>query len=343
MPDGFRVSVFAANVDNARQLAQAEDGTVFVGSRSAGKVLALRDNDGDGVADQRWLIADSLTLPTGVAYRDGTLYVAAVSRILAWPAILAHLDPPASPQVLYASFPGDTHHGWKYLDFLPDGELIVPVGAPCNICNPDLPYASIQALNLKSGALRTLARGVRNSVGFALRPGTDELWFTDNGRDWLGDNQPADELNRLTKPGTHFGYPFIHGGDTPDPKFGQGKSPADYQKPALQIPAHHAPLGMTFYTGKQFPTGYRGNIFIAEHGSWNRSERAGYRVTRVQLDDSGQVVDYQPFVTGWLRHPLLGGKYWGRPADVMVAGDGSLLISDDTANAIYRVRWKGRQ
>ncbi|WP_442316531.1 PQQ-dependent sugar dehydrogenase [Alcanivorax hongdengensis] len=341
MPEGFSVSVYAADVENARQMAQAPDGTVFVGSRKAGQVWALRDSDGDGKADQRWQIADSLTLPSGVAYRNGTLYVAAVSRILAWPAILDHLAAPPAPQVRYADFPTDTHHGWKYLDFLPNGELIVPVGAPCNICDPALPYASIQALDLSTGSLRTLALGVRNSVGFALRPGNNELWFTDNGRDWLGDSHPADELNRLVKAGDHFGYPYIHGGDTPDPEFGKGKSPADYRKPALLIPAHHAPLGMTFYTGNQFPAAYRGDIFIAEHGSWNRSERAGYRVTRVRLSPDGEVTDYQPFVSGWLHESLLGGKYWGRPADVMVSADGSLLISDDSANAIYRVRWQG--
>lgn len=341
VPDGFTVSVFADQVDNARQMAQADDGTVFVGSRKAGTVYALKDTNNDGQADQRWLIAKDLQQPSGLALRDGILYVAAVSKILAWPDILEKRDDPGAPLVLYADFPTDTHHGWKYLDFLPSGELIVPVGAPCNICDPDLPYASIQALNLNTGETRTLARGVRNSVGFAVNPQTGELWFTDNGRDWLGDENPPEELNRVRHDGGHFGYPYFHGGSVRDPEFGEGKKPEDYVHPVQTMPAHHAALGMTFITGESFPAAYRNNVVIAEHGSWNRSERAGYRVTRVVLDDDGKAQSYTPLVTGWLEDSLLGGDYWGRPADVMIANDGSLLISDDHANAIYRLHYSG--
>lgn len=331
---GFQISVYADDVPNARQLVQAPDGTLFAGSREEGKVYAIRDTDNDGRADRTRVIAEGLTMPTGLALRDGTLYVAAVSRILAFDNIVDHLETPPAPRVVYDGFPTASHHGWKYLRFDADGDLIVPVGAPCNICDRDAPFATLQRLDLDSGETRTVARGVRNSVGFDFHPDTGDLWFTDNGRDMLGDTVPPDELNRVSKEGEHFGYPYIHAGDIPDPEFGEGHKPSDYTPPMQKIPAHFATLGMTFYTGDAFPQAYRGNIFIAEHGSWNRSEPGGYRVTRVVLDGDGEVRDYQPFITGWLQD----GKDWGRPADVLQANDGSLLIADDSAGVIYRVR-----
>ncbi len=330
---GFRISVYADDVPNARQLAQAPDGTLFAGSREEGKVYAIQDTDNDGTADRTRVIAEGLTMPSGLALRDGTLYVAAVSRILAFDDILENLDAPPSPRVVYDGFPSASHHGWKYLRFNDDGDLIVPVGAPCNVCDRDAPFATIQRLDLDSGATETIARGVRNSVGFDFHPDSGELWFTDNGRDMLGDTVPPDELNRISQEGQHFGYPYIHGGDIPDPEFGDGHDPADYTPPMQKIPAHFAALGMTFYTGDAFPKAYRGNIFIAEHGSWNRSEPGGYRVTRVVLDGDDEVSDYQPFITGWLQD----GEDWGRPADVLQANDGSLFIADDSAGVIYRV------
>lgn len=334
---GFRISVFAANVGNARQLAQAPDGTVFAGSREAGKVYAIRDTDGDGRADRVTVLLEGLNMPSGIALRDGTLYVAALDRILALAHAVDH-PPGAEARVVYDDFPDASHHGWKYLRVDANGNLIVPVGAPCNICDEKPPFATIQRLDPDTGETETLARGVRNSVGFDFQPGSGQLWFTDNGRDGLGDEVPADELNRITRAGEHFGYPYLHAGDVPDPDFGQGKKPGDYTAPMWKIPAHHAALGMTFYDDDAFPDAYRGNIFIAEHGSWNRTEPAGYRVTRVVLDDSGAVKSYQPFVQGWLRD----GDAWGRPADVLVANDGSLLIADDSAGVIYRVRYTGQ-
>ncbi|WP_101674977.1 PQQ-dependent sugar dehydrogenase [Alloalcanivorax mobilis] len=331
---GFSVSVFADQVPNARQLAQAADGTVFAGSRDAGKVYAIRDTDGDGKADRVTALLEDLNMPSGIALRDGTLYVAAVNRILAVRDVLNHLDG-ADAEVVYDGFPDASHHGWKYLRFDDHGKLIVPVGAPCNICDEDPPFASIQRLDPDTGTTETLARGVRNSVGFDFQPGTGQLWFTENGRDMLGDNVPPDELNRVTRVGEHFGYPYVHAGDIADPEFGKGKNASDYTAPMQKIPAHHAALGMTFYDADSFPAAYRGNIFIAEHGSWNRTEPAGYRVTRVVLNEDGTVKSYQPFIDGWLQD----GASWGRPADVLVANDGSLLIADDSAGVIYRVRY----
>lgn len=334
---GFRIAVFADQVPNARQLAQAPDGTVFAGSREAGKVYAIRDTNGDHRADRVTVLLEGLNMPSGIALRDGTLYVAAVDRILALPRAAEHQQG-AEARVVYDGFPDASHHGWKYLRFDADGKLIVPVGAPCNICDEKPPFATIQRLDLDTGETATLARGVRNSVGFDFQPGSGQLWFTDNGRDGLGDEVPADELNRITRAGEHFGYPYLHAGDVPDPDFGQGKQPGDYTAPMWKIPAHHAALGMTFYDGDAFPNAYQGNVFIAEHGSWNRTEPAGYRVARVVLDDDGTVKSYQPFVQGWLRD----GEAWGRPADVLVANDGSLLIADDSAGVIYRVHYAGQ-
>ncbi|WP_253825114.1 PQQ-dependent sugar dehydrogenase [Alloalcanivorax xenomutans] len=338
LPEGFTLTVFADDVPNARQLAQAEDGTVFAGSRDEGKVYAIRDADGDGRAERTWVLAEGLNMPSGIAYRDGTLYVAAVNRILALPDILDHLDDPPALELVTDQFPSDSHHGWKYLAFDREGKLIVPVGAPCNICNREEPYATIQRYDPDSGEMTTVARGVRNSVGFDFHPRSGQLWFTDNGRDMLGDEIPPEELNRVREDGEHFGYPFIHGGTVPDPEFGKDHDPGEFAMPMQTMPAHHAPLGMTFYTGEQFPEDYRGDIFIAEHGSWNRSTPAGYRVTRVGVEGIDKVAGYQPFISGWLRED---GTRWGRPADVMQAADGSLLIADDHAGAIYRVVYQG--
>jgi glucose/arabinose dehydrogenase len=233
--------------------------------------------------------------------------------------------------------PKETHHGWKFIAFGPDGWLYVPVGAPCNVCEPDPErYAAILRMRPDGSQLQTYARGVRNSVGFDWHPDTHELWFTDNGRDMLGDDVPPDELNRAPRPGLHFGYPYCHGGTVADPEYGKKHACSDFTPPAQALGAHVAALGMRFYTGTQFPPEYRGQIFIAEHGSWNRSEPSGYRVMLVKLDGN-RAVSYTPFVSGWLQ----GRQAWGRPSDVLVLPDGSLLISDDYAGAIYRVRYTG--
>ncbi len=333
LPPGFVINIYADGVPNARAMALGESGTLFVGSRRAGNVYALVDRDGDGRADRRFLIDEGLRAPTGLAFRAGALYVAAVSRVLRYDAVEARLDDPPDPVVVTDTLPTDRHHGWKYLAFGPDGKLYVPVGAPCNVCERPDPYAAILRMDTDGGGREVFARGVRNSVGFAFHPETGDLWFTDNGRDHLGDDSPPCELNRAPTEGMHFGFPYCHAGVIADPEYGGARDCAEFTPPAQALGPHVAPLGMAFYTGDLFPEEYRGDVFIAEHGSWNRSRKIGYRVTRVVLDDSGNAVDYLPFVEGWLQ----GERNWGRPADVLVMPDGALLISDDQGGIIYRV------
>jgi glucose/arabinose dehydrogenase len=331
LPPGFRVELFA-RVPNARQMALGNR-TLFVGSMHVGKVYAVPLDD----PAKPLVIADGLEMPVGVAFRDGDLYVSAVSRILRLRDIEDRLNQPPRPEVVTQGFPTETHHGWKFIAFGPDGKLYVPVGAPCNICVPDPDrYAAITRLDVTSGRIEVVARGVRNSVGFDWQPQTGELWFTDNGRDWLGDDAPPDELNRLSRPGQHFGYPYCHGGTIADPEFGKTRRCSEFEAPAQNLGAHVASLGMRFYTGRQFPVRYRNAVFIAEHGSWNRSKKSGYRVSVVRLQGK-RAVSYDPFLTGWLQ----GDTAWGRPADLLVMPDGSLLISDDLAGAIYRVTYSG--
>ncbi|MDO9385249.1 MAG: PQQ-dependent sugar dehydrogenase [Thiobacillus sp.] len=331
LPPGFEIELFA-RVPNARQMALGNN-TLFVGSMRAGKVYAIPLRG----ARKPVVIADGLDMPVGVAFRDGDLYVSAVSRILRLAGIEARLDKPPRPEVVSSAYPGDPHHGWKFIAFGPDGRLYVPVGAPCNICEPDPDrYANITALDVASGKIEVVARGVRNTVGFDWQPQSGELWFTDNGRDWLGDDAPPDELNRVSRPGQHFGYPYCHGGTIADPEFGRARRCAEFVAPARNLGAHVASLGMRFYTGTRFPERYRNAVFIAEHGSWNRSSKTGYRVSVARLQD-GRAVSHEPFVSGWLQ----GDTAWGRPADVLVMPDGSLLVSDDHAGAIYRVTYRG--
>ncbi len=337
VPRGFTIEVLSDDVPNARQMAIGARGTLFVGTRRAGKVYALPDRNGDSRPDGVEIIARKLTMPSGIAFRDGDLYIGARDRIYRFSNIETRLDQPGKPEIVKDDLPDKSHHGWKYLAFGPDGRLFIPVGVPCNICEPEAPHGSILSYDIVSGNTITFVSGIRNSVGFDWHPDTAELWFTDNGRDMLGDDVPPDELNRVSHRGLHFGYPHIHGANIPDPKFGEGHAPGDYAAPALAIQAHSAALGMKFYTGDQFPERYRGAIFIAEHGSWNRSKKVGYQVS-VAFLDGNRVVGYEPFVTGWLE----GQKSWGRPNDVLVARDGSLLISDDQGGVIYRVSYVGR-
>jgi glucose/arabinose dehydrogenase len=331
VPPGFAVELFA-RVPNARQMALGER-TLFVGSMRAGKVYAVPLQ---GTRTPR-VVAENLNLPVGVAFRDGDLYVSAVDRVLRLRDVEAQHARPPRPEVVARAWPTDTHHGWKFIAFGPDGKLYVPVGAPCNICEPDPGrHAVITRLDVGRGTLEVVARGVRNTVGFDWHPRTGELWFTDNGRDWMGDDAPPDELNRLRRPGLHFGYPYCHGGTLADPEFGARARCEAFEAPVQNLGAHVAALGMRFYTGRQFPARYRGAIFIAEHGSWNRSRKAGYRVSVVRFDGE-RVIAYEPFVTGWLQDETA----WGRPADVLGLPDGSLLVSDDHAGAIYRIVYRG--
>lgn len=336
LPAGFEISVFSGTVPNARAMTLGERGTVFVGSMRAGNVYALPARGTQAAAVH--VVARGLELPVGVAFRQGALYVSAVSRILRFDAIEDDLTAPPRPRIVSDRFPGDAHHGWKFIAFGPDGRLYVPVGAPCNICNPDAArYANIMRMQPDGSGLEVYARGVRNSVGFDWHPDTGALWFTDNGRDWLGDDQPDCELNHAPRQDLHFGYPFCHAGDLADPEFGHLRACSEFVPPAAKLGAHVAPLGMRFYNGTMFPPEYRGNIFIAEHGSWNRSRKTGYRIKRVVLEGN-RVVRQEVFAEGWLQ----GQSAWGRPVDVLVMPDGALLVSDDHAGVVYRISYRGR-
>jgi glucose/arabinose dehydrogenase len=335
LPKGFHIALYADHVPDAREIALGTKGTVFVGSTDAGKVYALTDSDGDGVADKVRVVASGLQLPMGVAFHQGDLYISAVSRIVVLRDIEHHLDTPPKPELITDKLTRETHHGGKFLAFGPDGKLYVPIGAPCNICDPAPDHGKLTRMNADGSGMEDVAHGIRNTVGFDWQPGTKRLWFTDNGRDLLGDDIPSDELNEITKAGEHFGYPYCHQGDTLDPEFGKGKSCKDYVPPVLKLGAHVASLGMRFYVGKQFPASYKGAIIVAEHGSWNRTKKSGYRVMTVRLNGS-KVVSYEPLITGFEQDE----SAWGRPVDVQPLPDGSLLVSDDLAGVVYRVTYK---
>ncbi|WP_048143287.1 PQQ-dependent sugar dehydrogenase [Methanosarcina horonobensis] len=335
LPPGFSIDYYAENVEGARSMALSPNGTLFVGSRGEGRVYAVLDKDRDNKADDVIVLAEGLNMPNGVAFRNGSLYVAEISRVIRYDDIEARLENPPEPVVVNDNFPSDRSHGWKYIKFGPDGKLYVPVGMPCNICNPeDERYGTIMQMEPDGSQLEIFARGIRNTVGFAWHPETEELWFTDNGRDWLGDDLPPDELNRAPEPGMNFGFPYCHGEDIPDPEFGELRNCSEFTPPEVELGPHVAALGMTFYTGTMFPEEYRNQIFIAEHGSWNRKIPIGYRVTLVRLEN-GTPVSYEPFAYGWLQ----GFADWGRPVDVLVMPDGALLVSDDSNNAIYRISY----
>ena len=337
LPSGFSIEVFAEDVPDARSLALGDKGTVFVSTRARGTLYALVDSDQDGRSDRMYTIAKGLNSPNGIAFRDGSLYVAEISRVTRYDAIEDRLDDPPAPVVINDNFPVDRHHGWKFIAFGPDGKLYVPVGAPCNICEPDPDrYAVIMRMDADGNNLETFARGIRNSVGFDWHPETKTLWFNEHGRDWMGDDMPSDELNHAPQANMHFGYPYCHQGDTPDPEFGAQRACKEFTPPALNQGGHVAPNGLRFYTGKMFPPEYRNRIFIAQHGSWNRSTKNGYRIVSVEITD-GEVSDYQPFVEGWVENETA----WGRPVDVLVMPDGALLVSDDHSGRVYRIRYDG--
>jgi glucose/arabinose dehydrogenase len=333
LPPGFSISVLA-RVPGARSMALGKGGTLFVGTWKD-TVHAVVDADGDHVAEQVLTIAEGLNSPNGVAVAGDDLYVAEIGRVLRFVDIEARLADPPEPDVVNDSFPEDEQHGWKYIAFGPDGLLYVPVGAPCNVCRSgDERFATIMRMRPDGKDLEVFARGIRNTVGFDFHPGTGALWFTNNGRDWMGDELPPDTLNVAPEKGLDFGFPYCHG-NVPDPEFGQGRSCQEFADPVLEMPAHTAALGMTFYDGGMFPVEHKGDVFIAEHGSWNRSTPVGYRVTRVRLEGS-KIVGYEVFAAGFRPE---GEKAWGRPVDVLVAPDGALLVSDDHAGAIYRIAY----
>ncbi len=331
MPDGFSIEVFTNEVPNARSLSLGEAGTIFVSTRRDGRVYAVvpQENSRPLVIT----VAEGLRTPNGLAFFDGDLYVAETRRLIRFPDIENRLDDLPEIEVLDESFPGERHHGWRYIAFGPDGKLYMSIGAPCNVCDRD-GFGIIQRMNPDGSDKETVAYGVRNSVGLEFHPSSGELWFTDNGRDMLGDDLPACELNRLSAAGAHFGFPYCHGSDLADPEFGDQRACEEFVPPVQELGPHVAPLGLVFYEGTMFPEEYRGQVFIAEHGSWNRSQKIGYRITMVPL--RGNVAEgYEVFAEGWLQ----GDEVSGRPVDLLVLADGSMLVSDDQAGALYRIRY----
>ena len=336
LPEGFSISIYADGVENARAMVLGDEGTLFVGSRGAGIVYAITDTDGDMIADEGIIIDQGLNMPVGVAFKNGDLYVSDVSRILKYEDIENRLDNPPTPIVVSDQFPRDRLHGWKFIDFGPDDKLYVPVGAPCNICDKDSSqYANIMRMNADGSQLEPYAFGIRNTVGFAWHPTSKELWFTDNGADGMGDDIPPCELNRAPQANMHFGYPYCNGKDIPITRFGRRNCSA-YEAPKANFVAHTAPLGMMFYSGSMFPSDYENNIFVAQHGSWNRSTKSGYKVLRVELEENGRDVKrVSDFISGF----EVNEKVFGRPVDVLQLPDGSLLMSDDFGGKIYRITY----
>lgn len=332
LPPGFEIRVWA-RVPGARSMALSPGGTLFVGSREEGSVYAIRAATGG--TPSVVTIARGLRMPNGVAFRDGSLYLGEIHRVLRYDGIESRLSNPPTPTVV-REFPPDRHHGWKFIAFGPDGLLYVPVGAPCNICQPAPMYGAIHRMRPDGSAFETFARGIRNTVGFDWDPATHELWFTDNGRDMLGDDVPPDELNHAPRSGMDFGYPSCHGRNIADQEFGKRRPCSATTPPEVELGPHVAALGMRFSTGRMFPEKYRKGIFIAEHGSWNRSRKIGYRVMFVPIE-SGRATKYEVFAEGWLQ----GERAWGRPVDVLFEPSGALLVSDDESGTIYRISYRG--
>ena len=332
VPPGFVIEEYA-DVPNARSLALGDQGTLFVSNRKGRSVYAVVEN-ADGSTRTIELLRDMST-PNGIAFHDGDLFVAQTDRVFRYAVIEENLDAVPEAEVVEVDLPSDRHHGWRYIAFGPDDKLYISIGAPCNVCD-EFGYAQIIRMNADGSERETFASGIRNSVGFTWHPVTDELWFTDNGRDMMGDDIPPCELNHAPRAGLHFGFPYCHGGDILDPRFGEGRECENYRPPVQKLGPHVAPLGVKFYTGDMFPAEYRNQVFIAEHGSWNRSKKIGYRVTLVRLDGN-RAVSYEPFAFGWLQ----GQSVSGRPVDLVVKEDGSLLVSDDLAGKIYRISYIG--
>jgi len=333
-PKGFKIEVFMAGVPNARQMCEGDQGTVFVGSRLIDKVHAIVTRDGKR---QVKVVASGLHRPNGVTVHNGTLYIAELSRISKIENVEASLENPPAPTVVYDDLPKDEAHGWKFIGIGPDNKLYVPIGQPCNNCMPPPTHGQIRRLNLDGTSVEVVARGVRNTVGFDWHPVTKQLYFTDNGRDWLSEDVPEDKLNRVTRVGEHFGVPYCYQGNLADADFGWGHSCSEFTPPATLMGPHAATLGMRFYTGSMFPAEYKNAIFVARHGSWNRTRKTGGDVAVVKLNDDGSVKSVEPFVTGFIQD----NKYVGRPVDVVVLKDGSMLISDDFNGAVYRVSYSG--
>jgi glucose/arabinose dehydrogenase len=332
LPPGFNIEVYAAGMANARSLAEGDKGTVFVGSRLVDKVYAIANKDGKRAVK---VLASGLYRPNGVAFRNGTLYIAELSKVSKIDKVEDVIDSPPKPTMIYDNLPKDEAHGWKFIAIGPDNKLYVPVGQPGNNVLHDDAHGQIRRMNLDGSGAEVIARGVRNTVGFDWNPETKQLYFTDNGRDWMSEDVPEDELNRITKVGEHFGAPYCLQGNIPDPEFGWGRSCSEFTPPVGLLGPHSASLGMRFYTGNMFPKSYKNAIFVARHGSWNRSKKFGGDVVVVKLDKDGKVKSTEPFITGFLEN----NSYVGRPVDVLQMKDGSLLVSDDWNGAVYRITY----
>lgn len=336
LPPGFKAEVWASDVLDARGLRQGDKGTVFVSSLFvAGKIYAVVDKGGKREVKT---LAEKLFLPNGIEFHKGSLYVATPKDITRYDDIENRLDAPPAPVMVYDKLPGEVPHGWKFIKVGPDGKLYVPIGAPCNICEPGSGFAKITRMNLDGSGVEDVALGVRNTVGFDFDPKNGELWYTNNGRDWLSEDLPNDSLNHVTKKGQHFGFPYCHQGNFADPEFGWGKDCRQFAQPALLTGAHAGTLGMRFYTGRQFPKKYQGAIFIARHGPWNRTQKYAADVVVAWPDGKGGIAKMEPFLTGLVEN----NEYLGRPVDVLVLKDGSLLVSDDHNGAIYRISYAGK-
>ena len=331
VPKGFNVEVYAHGIGNARTLRIGDKGTVFVSNRLLDKVYAVVDKGGKR---ETKVIASGMDRPNGLAFHKGTLYVAEGTKISKFENIEDNLDNPPKPVVIYDDLPNHASHGWRYIGIGPDNKLYINVGAPCNICEPPPGHAQIRRMNLDGSNMEVYAVGVRNSVGFDWNPVTKELYFTEHGRDWLSEDLPEDELNRVTKAGQHFGFPYCHNGTFTDREMGWGKSCKDYVNPTALLGAHSSPLGMRFYTGNMFP-GYKNAIFVARHGSWNKTVKTGGDLIVVRMNPNGTVKSQEVFMTGF----MVNNAYLGRPVDVAIMKDGSMLVSDDHAGAIYRVTY----
>jgi glucose/arabinose dehydrogenase len=332
VPKGFKVEVYTSGIANARSLRMGDKGTLFVSNRLLDKVWAVVDKNGKR---ENKVIASGLDRPNGLAFHKGTLYIAEGTKISKLENIEDNLDNPPKPVVIYSDFLNHQSHGWKFIGIGPDNKLYTNVGSPCNICEPPATNGHIRRIDLDGSNPEIVARGVRNSVGFDWNPLTKELYFTDNGRDWLSEDLPNDELNRVTKQGQHFGFPYCHQGNFTDREMGWGRSCDEFEKPVALLGPHTAALGMRFYTGKSFPAEYHNGIFIARHGSWNKSKKIGGDIIFASMNKDGSVKAWKPFMTGFLQN----NSYIGRPVDVLVMKDGSLLVSDDYAGAIYRVSY----
>jgi glucose/arabinose dehydrogenase len=333
LPPGFHIEVYAAGLTNARSLRIDDKGNVFVSTRVLDKVYAIVDKNGKREVKT---IATKLNSPNGIALHNGALYIAEINRISKIDNIADRLDNPPPPTVIYDDLPSDAPHGWKFLTVGPDNKLYFNVGAPCNICMPSDRHAQIRRINLDGSGAEVVARGTRQIVGMDWHPVSKVLYFTENQRDWLSEDQPNDKLNRLLHPGKdHFGFPYCAGGDIPDPQFGWGHSCNEFTPPVATLGPHTAPLGMRFYTGRMFPAQYRNAIFITRHGSWNRTHKIGGDIVVARLNPDGTVKSVEPFITGFIQD----NNYVGRPVDIEWLKDGSMLLSDDYNGAVYRITY----